>query len=97
MADHYDTGSDVTQRPAGGGGGGSKNIEWGKYGLSEDGNANATSGGDAGGEVEGGGGYAGIGDSYQQGVGGEKIQELFDEQQQVSDGGSFILFVCSFF
>ncbi|XP_072027523.1 solute carrier family 12 member 8-like isoform X2 [Amphiura filiformis] len=56
--------------------GGGKNIEWGKFGLSEDTNANTAS------SVGGLGGVDGNADSYQQGVGGEKIQDLFDEQQQ---------------
>ncbi|XP_071804275.1 solute carrier family 12 member 8-like isoform X2 [Asterias amurensis] len=46
-----------------------KNIEWGKFGLSEDKPA-----GD-------GTALAGDGDGYQTGAGGEKIQELYDEQQ----------------
>ncbi|XP_022091064.1 solute carrier family 12 member 8-like isoform X2 [Acanthaster planci] len=48
---------------------GSKNIEWGKFGLSEDQPG------------ENGAALAGEGDGYQTGTGKEKIQELYDEQQ----------------
>ena len=86
MADHYDPDAERAGLVGGGsstvprgGGSGSKNIEWGKFGLSEDTNANTTSGSETGGL----GGIESTQDSYQQGAGGEKIQELFDEQQQV--------------
>ncbi len=78
MADHYDPDAERSGLVGGPRGGGGKNIEWGKFGLSEDTNANTTS--------TGGGGLSGLDgntDSYQQGIGGEKIQDLFDEQQQV--------------
>lgn len=52
-----------------------KQIDWGRYGLSEDTNANTKS--------EGGGAAFGHTDGYQS-LGDENIQELYDEQQAQS-------------